>query len=162
MADAESGGSKVLRGLIIAVLLVAALVLLAVFYRQVGDALSSLGTYVQEHIPGSTNGKATLVVYLILSVLFGVVFSKAGHFVAYGIVVLLMPLLWVVFWEGFPPLGLKAFSDSMGIHAKDRLAPGDVILWAIIAAALITLVFVPLELREKFQKRRHRLATTAE
>ena len=82
--------------------------------------------------------------------------------VAYGIVVLLMPLLWVVFWEGFPPLGLKAFSDSMGIDAKDRLAPGDVILWAIIAAALITLVFVPLELREKFQKRRHRLAPTTE
>jgi len=159
MADAEGGGSKVLRGLIIAILIVAALVLLAVFYRQVGDALSSLGRYVQDHIPASTNGKATLVVYLILSVLFGVVFSKAGHFVAYGIVVLLLPLLWVVFWEGFPPLGLKSFGETSGVG---HLAPVDVILWAIIAAALITLVFVPLEIREKFQKRRHRLAQTAE
>jgi len=159
MADAEGGGSKVLRGLIIAVLIVAALVLLAVFYRQVGDALSSLGRYVQDHIPASTNGKATLVVYLILSVLFGVVFSKAGHFVAYGIVVLLLPLLWVVYWEGFPPLGLKSFGESMGVG---HLAPVDVVLWAIIAAALITLVFVPLEIREKFQKRRHRMAATAE
>jgi hypothetical protein len=159
MADAEGGGSKVLRGLIIAFLIVAALVLLAVFYRQVGDALSSLGHYVQDHIPASTNGKATLVVYLILSVVFGVVFSKAGHFVAYGIVVLLLPLLWVVFWEGFPPLGLKSFGDTMGVG---HLAPVDVIIWAIIAAALITLVFVPLEIREKFLKRRHRLAQTAE
>jgi hypothetical protein len=155
MADAEGGGSKVFRGLIIAVVIVAAIVLLAVFYRQVGDALSSLGRYVQDHIPASTNGKATLVVYLILSVLFGVVFSKAGHFVAYGIVVLLMPLLWVLFWEGFPPLGLTSFGESMGVG---HLAPIDVIIWAIIAAVLITLVFVPLELREKYQKRRHRLA----
>jgi hypothetical protein len=92
-------------------------------------------------------------------VLFGVVFSKAGHFVAYGIVVLLLPLLWVVFWEGFPPLGLKSFGETSGVG---HLAPVDVILWAIIAAALITLVFVPLEIREKFQKRRHRLAQTAE
>jgi hypothetical protein len=159
MADAEGGGSKVLRGLIIAVLIVAALVLLAVFYRQVGDALSSLGRYVQDHIPASTNGKATLVVYLIVSVLFGVIFSKAGHFVAYGIVVLLLPLLWVVFWEGFPPLGLQSFGQTMGVG---HLAPVDVMLWAIIAGALITVVFVPLEIREKFQKRRHRLAPTAE
>ena len=158
MADAESGGSKVLRGLIIAVLIVAAIVLLAVFYRQVGDALSSLGHYIQNHIPASTNGKATLVVYLIVSVLFGVLFSKAGHFVAYGIVVLLMPLLWVLFWEGFPPLGLKSFGDSMGVG---HLAPKDVIIWAVLSAILITLVFVPLELREKFQKRRHRLAAEA-
>ena len=102
MADAEGGGSKVLRGLIIAFLIVAAIVLLAVFYHQVGDALSSLGHYIQDHIPASTNGKATLVVYLILSVLFGVLFSKAGHFVAYGIVVLLLPLLWVLFFFRFP------------------------------------------------------------
>jgi hypothetical protein len=155
MADAEGGGSKVLRGLIIAILIVALIVLLAVFYRQVGDALSSLGHYIQNHIPASTNGKATLVVYLILSVLFGVIFSKAGHFVAYGIVVLLLPLLWVLYWEGFPPLGLTSFGESMGVG---HLAPVDVILWAVIAAVLITLVFVPLEIREKFQKRRHRLA----
>ena len=158
MADAEGGGSKVLRGLIIAVLIVAAIVLLAVFYRQVGDALSSLGHYIQDHIPASTNGKATLVVYLILSVLFGVLFSKAGHFVAYGIVVLLMPLLWVLFWEGFPPLGLKSFGESLSVG---HLAPKDVIIWAVLSAILITLVFVPLGLREKFQKRRHRLAAEA-
>src|SRR5262249_15137377 len=127
--------------------------------RQVGDALSSLGHYVQDHIPASTNGKATLVVYLILSVLFGVVFSKAGHFVAYGIVVLLLPLLWVVYWEGFPPLGLKSFGESMGVGP---LAPVAVSLGAIRAAAPITLVFVPREIREKFQRRRRGRAPAAE
>ena len=141
--------------MIIAFLIVAAIVLLAVFHRQVTDALSSLGRYIQDHIPASTNGKATLVVYLIVSVLFGVLFSKAGHFVAYGIVVLLLPLLWVLFWEGFPPLGLQSFGESMGVG---HLAPVDVIIWAVIAAILITLVFVPLEIREKYAKRRHRLA----
>jgi hypothetical protein len=160
MADAEGGGRKVFQGLIIAVVIVAALVLLAVFYKQVGDALGSLGTYVQDHIPADTEGKATLVVYLILSIIFGVLFSKAGHFVAYGIVVLLLPLLWVVFWEGFPPLGLKAFSETMGI--EHHLGPTNVILWAVIAAVVITLVFVPLEIREKFQRRRHKLAPEAE
>jgi hypothetical protein len=158
MADAEGGGSKVLRGLIIAVLIVAAIVLLAVFYRQVGDALGSLGRYIQDHVPESTNGKATLVVYLIVSVLFAVLFSKAGHFVAYGIVVLLMPLLWVLFWEGFPPLGLKSFGETLGVG---HLAPTNVVIWAVIAAIVTTLVFVPLEVREKYQKRRHRLAAEA-
>ena len=56
---------------------------------------------------------------------------------------------------GFLGLGLTSFGESMGVG---HLAPVDVILWAVIAAVLITLVFVPLEIREKFQKRRHRLA----
>jgi hypothetical protein len=158
MAVAEGGGRKILRGLVTAVVVVAALVLLAVFWRQVLDLAGSIGHYVQDHIPGDTGQKAAVVVYLILAVLLAIAFSKAGHFTAYGVVMGLGPLLWFVFWEGFPPLGLNpTWTQSMGIG---HMAPSDVILWAIIADVLITLIFVPLELREKFKKRRH--ALTAE
>jgi hypothetical protein len=160
MADAEGGGSKILRGLVIAVVAVAAIILLVVFWRQVLDTLSSIGSYVQDHIPGDNGQKAAVVVYLILSVLLAIVFSKAGHFTAYGIVMGLGPLLWFLFWEGFPLLGLKpSWTSSMG---TGHLGPTDVILWAVVADVIITLVFVPLELREKFQKRRHRLASESD
>ena len=156
MTDAEGGGRKVLRGLIIAVSIVAALILLIVFRSQVADGVSSLYGVVKDEVPGSTGQKATLVVYLIVSIVLGVLFSKAGHFTAYGIVVLLLPLLWFLFWWGFPLLGLHpTWIESMGM---EKLTAGPVWTWAIVAAAVITAVFVPLEIREKFQKRKHRLA----
>jgi hypothetical protein len=160
MADAEGGGSKIVRGLVIAVVVVAVIIFLAVFWRQTLDALGSIGRYVQDHIPGDNGQKGAVVVYLILSILLSILFSKAGHFTAYGIVMGLGPLLWFLFWEGFPPLGLKpTWTDSMGIG---HMPPNDVILWAIVADVLITIVFVPLELREKFQRRRHRLGDDSE
>jgi hypothetical protein len=160
MADAEGGGSKVVRGLGIAVLVVAAIVLLVVFWRQVLDLLRSIGTYVQDHIPADNGQKAAVLVYLIIAVLLSILFSKAGHFTAYGVVMGLGPLLWFLFWEGFPPLGLNAsWTSSMGVG---HMPPNEVILWAIVADVLITIVFVPLELREKFQRRRHRLGAESE
>jgi hypothetical protein len=160
MADAEGGGSKVVRGLGIAVLVAAAIVLLVVFWRQFLDLLGSIGTYIQDHIPADNSQKAAVLVYLIVAVLLSIVFSKAGHFTAYGIVMGLGPLLWFLFWEGFPPLGLKSsWTSGMGVG---HMPPNEVILWAIVADVLITLVFVPLELREKFQRRRHRLGAEPE
>jgi hypothetical protein len=160
MAEREGGGSKILRGLVIAVVIVAAIVLLAVFWRQVLDALQSAGTYVSDRFPTETGQAAAVVIYVILSIVLGVLFSKAGHFTAYGVVMGLGPLLWFLFWEGFPLLGLHAtWTDSMGLS---HLAPSRVILFAVVADIIITLVFVPLELREKFQHRRHELANDDE
>jgi hypothetical protein len=155
VADGEGGGSKILRGLVIAIVLVAAIVLLAVFWRQVLDAGSWVGRYIGDHIPPTSGQKAATAVYLVIAVLLSILFSKAGHFTAYGIAMGLGPLLWFLFWEGFPLLGLHAtWTGSMGL---DHLAPGFVVLWAIIADVLITLVFVPLELRENWLRRKHRL-----
>jgi hypothetical protein len=67
----------------------------------------------------------------------------------------LMPLLWALFWEGFPRLGLDpTWTDNLGVG---HIGPGIVITWAIVAGVIITLVFVPLELWEKGRRRRHRL-----
>jgi len=155
MADAEGGGSKVVRGLGIAVLVVAAIVLLVVFWRQVLDLLRSIGTYVQDHIPADNGQKAAVLVYLIIAVLLSILFSKAGHFTAYGVAMALVPLLWFLFWEGVPALNLNpTWTSSLGVG---HLAPQDVILWAVVADVLITIVFVPLELWEKMRRRRHRL-----
>jgi hypothetical protein len=141
---------------VIAVVIVAAIVLLAVFWRQVLDALQSAGTYVSDRFPTETGQAAAVIIYLIVSILLGILFSKAGHFTAYGIVMGLGPLLWFLFWEGFPPLGMNAtWTDSLDLT---HLAPARVILFAIVADIIITLVFVPLEIREKFQHRRHELA----
>ncbi len=156
MADGEGGGRKVLRGLLIALLSVVALILIVVFRSQVGDAARWMGDSVRDHVPNSTGGKAAVAVYIIVSILLGIMFSKAGHFTAYGIVMGLSPLLWFLFWEGFPPIGLNpSWTGSMGL---DHLAPGSVILWAIVADVIITLVFVPLELRENMRRRAHRLS----
>lgn len=158
MAEGEGGGTKVLRGLLIAALIVAAIVLLAVYWRQVVDAFNSAMNYLGDHFPDQTGQQVAVVVYLIFAVIFGFVFSKAGHFTAYGIATALLPLLWFLFWEGFPPLGLNpSWKASLGV---DHLAAGQVVLWAIVGAAIITLVFVPLELREKWQRRAHSLANT--
>jgi hypothetical protein len=159
VADEESGGSKILRGLLIALVTVAAIVLIIVFWRNVVDAAKSLGTYVSDHVPATTGGKASVVVYILVAILLSVLFSKAGHFTAYGIAMGLVPLLWFLFWEGFPLLGLHpTWTDGMGL---DHLRPGLVVLWAVIADVIITVVFVPLELREKWMVRRHRLGESA-
>jgi hypothetical protein len=145
-----------MRGLATALAIVVALVLLVVFRNQVADFGQWIGNYVWDRVPGAAGQKAAVVVYLILAAVVGIFFSQAGHFTAYGIAMGLGPLLWFLFWEGFPLLGLKPnWTSSMGLG---HLPPGQVIVWALVAAAVITLVFVPLELREKFQRRKHQLA----
>ena len=156
MAEREGGGSKILRGLAMAVVIVAAIILIAVFWRQVLDALQSAGQYIADRFPSETGQAVAVIVYLILAILLGVLFSRAGHFTAFGIAMGLGPLLWFLFWEGFPPLGLSpSWTDSLDLAHLD---PATVILFAVVADIIITLVFVPLELREKFQHRRHQLA----
>jgi hypothetical protein len=156
MAEREGGGSKILRGLVIAVVIVAAIVLIAVFWRQVLDAGQSAGTYIVDRFPSETGQAVAVIVYLIISILLGILFSKAGHFTAYGVVMGLGPLLWFLFWEGFPPLGLSpTWTDSLDLS---HLSPSRVILFAVVADVIITLVFVPLELREKYLRRKHSLA----
>jgi phosphate starvation-inducible membrane PsiE len=158
MADGEGGGTKVLRGLLIAMLVVATIVLVAVFWRQVGDAVAAVWGYVRDHVPEQNQQRVALAIYLVVALLLGVAFSKAGHFTAYGIAMGLTPLLWALFWEGFPPLGLSpTWTTRMGLT---HLGPTEVVVWAVVAAAIITLVFVPLELREKYQRRKHQLADT--
>lgn len=158
MAEREGGGTKILRGLLIAALVVAVIILLAVFWRQLLDALTATWRYIWDHVPAQAEQRVAVVVYLILAVVFGFVFSKAGHFTAYGIAMGLGPLLWILFWEGFPPLGLSPkWTARLGLG---HLAPTEVILWAGVAALIITLVFVPLELWEKYLRRKHRLADT--
>jgi len=157
MSETESGGAKILRGLVFAAVIVAAIVLLAVFWRQVLDAAKSVGDVVADGFPQQTGQRVAVVVYLILAILLGIAFSHAGHYTAYGIAMGLGPLLWFLFWEGFPPLGLEpSWAASAGL---DHLAVGTVVLWAVVADAVITLIFVPLELREKYLRRRHSLDT---
>ncbi len=158
MADGEGGGTKVLRGLLIAVLVVGVIVLAAVFWRQVGDALAAIWGFVVDHFPAQNEQRVAVAVYLVVAVLLGTAFSQAGHFTAYGIAMGLTPLLWALFWEGFPPLGLSpTWTQRLGVG---HLAPGDVIIWAVVAAIVTTLVFAPLELREKYLRRKHQLADT--
>jgi hypothetical protein len=113
---------------------------------------------VRDHVPGQAGQKVAVVVFLVVAGVFGYLFSKAGHFTAYGIALGLVPLLWVLFWEGFPPLGLNpSWTSSMGLN---HLGPTGVAVWAVVAAVVITIVFVPLELREKWLRRKHELADT--
>lgn len=156
MAEREGGGSKILRGVVIAIIVVVALVLIAAFRSQVADALSSAWNFISDRFPPQGKQRAAVLIYLLLAVVLSLIFSKAGHFTAYGVAMGLGPLLWVFFWEGFPPLGLNpVWTTNMGLQ---HLAPGDVILWAIVAAIIITVLFVPLELSEKYRVRRRRLA----
>jgi hypothetical protein len=156
MTEVEGGGTKILRGLLIAGVVVAVIVLLAVFWRRAVDVLTAAWGYVWDHVPAHTEQRVAVVAYLILALLLGLAFSKAGHFTAYGIVMGLGPLLWILFWEGFPPLGLKpTWTTRLNVG---HLGPTEVILWAVIGALVITLAFVPLELREKYQRRKHQLA----
>jgi hypothetical protein len=158
MTQAESGGTKFVRGLVIAVLVVAALVLVIVFRNQVWDSLKNGANFVADSFPQQNGSRVAVLIYMVLAVLLGIIFSQAGHFTAYGIAMGLAPLLWFVFWEGVPPVGLKpSWAQSAGL---EHMSPGNVVLWAVLADIIITLVFFPLELREKVQARRHRLADT--
>ena len=160
MADREGGGSKILRGLLTAVIIVAVLVLIIVLRSQIADTGGSLGKYVADHIPPTTGQKLAVIAYMVIAVLLSIAFSNAGHFTAYGIAMGLGPLLWFLFWEGFPPLGLHpTWIDSLKLTHMDRTI---VITWAVVADVLITLVFVPLEIRENMLRRRHRLGEDAE
>jgi hypothetical protein len=149
---AEAGAFKILKGLGIAVLSVVALVLVAVYWEPVLNTVVDLWNYLIDRIPDDGGQRTAVLVYMIVAVIMGVLFSQAGHFTAYGIAMGLVPLLWVLFWEGFPPLGLHpVWASNMGVA---HLSPSQVALWAVVAAVLTTLVFVPLEYREKFQRRR--------
>jgi len=158
MTERESGGTKFVRGLVIALLAVAALVLLIVFRSQVWEGAQNASTFVADSFPGQTGSKLAVLIYLIVAVLLGILFSQAGHFTAYGIAMGITPLLWFLFWEGVPPVGLEpSWASSAGL---DHMSVGNVVLWAVLADIVITLVFFPLELREKYQARKHRLADT--
>ncbi|HCT76951.1 MAG TPA: hypothetical protein DGT23_10250 [Micromonosporaceae bacterium] len=155
MAEGEGGGTKIMRGLLIAAVIVAAIILLAVYWRQAIDAAEAGWGFLTGRVPAEPGQKVAVILYLILAFVFGIFFSKAGHFTAYGVAMGLGPLLWFVFWEGFPLLGLNpTWKASLGV---DHLPPSQVILWAVVGAAIITLVFVPLELWEKYRRRKHRL-----
>jgi hypothetical protein len=160
VADREGGGSKILRGLLTAVIIVAVLVLVIVLRSQIADAGGSLGRFVADHTPPTTGQKVAVIVYMVVAVLLSILFSNAGHFTAYGIAMGLGPLLWFLFWEGFPALGLHpTWIDSLKLTHMDKVV---VITWAVVADVLITLVFVPLEIRENMQRRRHRLGEDTE
>jgi hypothetical protein len=155
MARREDGGRLVLRGVLIAVVTVAILVLIAAFHTAVFDAVSGAWNFVVDRIPDDGAQRTAILALLIFAVLVAVIFSKAGHFTAYGVAMALVPLLWVLFWEGFPPLGLNPdWTDNLGVG---HIGPGIVATWAFVADILITLVFVPLELWEKGRRRKHRL-----
>jgi NAD(P)-dependent dehydrogenase (short-subunit alcohol dehydrogenase family) len=157
MTETEGGGTKIARGLVIAAVIVAAIVLIAVFWSPFLDALRAAGDYVADRFPSDTNQRAAIIAFLVLAVLLGILFSNAGHFTAYGLAMGLGPLLWVLFWEGFPPLGLSpTWKDTLNVN---HLGPTEVAVWAIVGAAVITLVFVPLELREKYRMRKRALDT---
>jgi phosphate starvation-inducible membrane PsiE len=157
MVEAEGGGAKVLRGLLIAALIVIGLVLLVVFWRQVLDAGEATFNYISERFPAEAGQQAAVIIYLVVAGILGILFSKAGHFTAYGIAIGLGTLLWFLFWEGFPAIGLSpSWAESAGLG---HLPPSIVTLWAVVGAAIITLVFVPLELWEKFRKRRRSLSS---
>ena len=154
---AEGGGSKILRGFLIAVLIVAVIIAVALFWRQILDGLEATFNYVSDRFPTEPGQQVAVIVYLVIAALFGVVFSKAGHFIAYGVAIGLGSLLWILFWKGFPAVGLKPpWAESAGLG---QLSTSIVILWAVVAVGLITLLFVPLELREKYLKRKRRLTT---
>lgn len=152
MTQAEAGAFKILKGLGIAIVSVIVLVLVAVYWRQTLDTILDIWNYLIDRIPTNGGQRTAVLFYMIAAVVMGVLFSQAGHFTAYGIAMGLVPLLWVLFWEGFPPLGLHpVWTQNMGVA---HLSPSQVALWAVVAAVLTTLVFVPLEFREKFQRRR--------
>lgn len=149
---AEGGGTKVLRGVSISFGIVAVIVLVAVFWQRIVDAIAATWELVVDSFPNNPGQAVAVLVYLVLAVVMAVFFSRAGHFTAYGIVMGLWPLLWFLFWEGFPLLGLQpTWTSSLGLG---HLAPGPVVVFAVLADLIITLVFVPLELREKTRRRR--------
>jgi hypothetical protein len=165
MSEPEGGGSKILRGFLIAVAIVAAIIVVALFciivvalfWRQILDGLEYTFNYVSDRFPTETGQQVAVIVYLVVAALFGVLFSKAGHFIAYGVAIGLGSLLWILFWKGFPAVGLKPpWAESAGLGA---LATSVVILWAAVAVGIITLLFVPLELREKYLNRKRKLST---
>jgi len=157
MSEPEGGGSKILRGFLFAVAIVAAIIVVALFWRQILDGLQAAFGYISDRFPTETSQQIAVIVYLVIAALFGVLFSKAGHFIAYGVAIGLGSLLWILFWKGFPAVGLKPpWAESAGLG---QLSTGVVILWAAVAVGIITLLFVPLELREKYLKRKKTLST---
>ena len=64
MAEREGGGSKILRGLVTAVIIMAVLVLVIVLRQQLLDSGGAVGRFVAEHIPATAGQKVALIVYL--------------------------------------------------------------------------------------------------
>lgn len=156
MAEGEGGGTKVLRGLLIAAFIVIGIVLLAVFWRQVLGFGETTFNYISDRFPTEAGQQAAVIIYLVVVGLLGVIFSKAGHFTAYGVAIGLGSLLWFLFWKGFPPIGLEpSWSESAGLG---QLSPENTILWGVVGVGIITLIFVPLEIWEKFRRRKRSLS----
>ncbi|HEX6682268.1 MAG TPA: hypothetical protein VF062_05710 [Candidatus Limnocylindrales bacterium] len=157
MTEPEGGGSKVLRGFLIAVLIVAVIIAVALFYRQIFDGLEATFGYISDRFPNETGQQVAVIVYLVVAGLLGILFSHFGHFTAYGVAIGLGSLLWILFWMGFPAVGLEpSWAESAGLGS---LTTPNVILWAAVAVGVITLLFIPLELREKYLKRKRSLTT---
>src|ERR1043165_8465453 len=128
MAEREGGGTKVFRGVFIAVGIIVVIVLLAVLWGQFRHGVAETWNYVIDHFPDNGNQRIAVITYLVLAVLGAILFSKAGHFTAYGIAIGLGTLLWVLFWEGFPPLGLHPrWTGYMGLGHLD---PARAFRWA--------------------------------
>jgi hypothetical protein len=144
---ARTSGGNFWRGLLIAALIVVVGVLLIVFRVQLYDGVRAVGHFVSHRAPTTIHQKSAVGVYLILAAIAGFAFSRAGHLTAYGIATGLGVLLWIVFWEGLPLLGLRSnLASSLGLG---HLSPTQVLTWAIIAALVTTAVFWPFELAEK-------------
>jgi hypothetical protein len=155
MAGRERGARNVLRGVVTAVVVVAAIVLLTVYFGRIRHAVVRAYHFVANNVPSDGDQRTAVLVYLILAVIAAVAFSRAGHFMAYGLAIGLGSLLWFLFWEGFPPLKLHpTWTNQMALHHLGRT---PVIVWAVVAVVLITLVFVPLEIGEKGRRRRRDL-----
>ncbi|HEU0239605.1 MAG TPA: hypothetical protein VFR11_10055 [Micromonosporaceae bacterium] len=153
------GAKNVLRGVLFALALVVAIVLVASYWSGVRHGIASAANYVGDNFPPQGTQRVAVIVYLLLAVLAAIAFSRAGHFRAYGIAIGLGSLLWFLFWEGFPPLGLHpSWTNSMDLR---HLGPTPVVLWAIVAVLVITVVFVPLEIREIAKRRRDLLPDSA-
>ena len=155
----EHGVRNILRGVLIAVAAVAAIVLLVAYWGPIRHGAARAWNFVSDNVPTDGHQRSAVVIYLVLAVIAAVIFSRAGHFTAYGVAVGLGSLLWFLFWEGFPPLKLSpTWTNQMGLHHLGRT---PVILWAAVAVAVITVVFIPLEMREKVRRRRDLLPDMA-
>jgi hypothetical protein len=155
----ERGVRNVLRGVLIAVGLVAAIVLAVAYWGRIRHAVAAAWDFVADNVPTDGHQRAAVLIYLVLAVIAAIVFSRAGHFTAYGVAVGLGSLLWFLFWEGFPPLKLSpTWTNQVGLQHLGRTG---VILWAAVAVAVITVVFIPLEMREKVRRRRDLLPDMA-
>ena len=121
------GGSKIFRGVLIAVVTVGILVVAAAFWGDVVHGLKAIGNYVADHYPDEASQQASVIALLVFAVLISIIFSKAGHFTAYGVA---MGLVVLAALTGF---GLAKLAPKATLPVADLL--GGLLLGAGIALA---------------------------